>query len=74
MTYDNWKCTEPDDFPKPNKERLRVELAEVEKEIAWNERRLTYLIFDEVDRQLTEDMIAELRQERQRLLEVLRNG
>jgi hypothetical protein len=73
MTYDNWKTTEPDEFHQPNKEWLQVELANVEKEIAWNERRLVNLVWGEDDRRQTEDYIADLRQERGRLLAVL-NG
>lgn len=49
-------------------------VAEIEKEIAWNEQRLTNLVWGEADRQQTEDYIEDLRQERQRLLEVLGKG
>jgi hypothetical protein len=70
MTYNDWKLSEFDESP-PSKERLRADLAEIEKEIAWNERRLADLVFGEEDRQLIEDMVAELRQERQQLLAVL---
>lgn len=57
-----------------SKERVLADLAEIEKEIAWNERRLENLVFDEDDRKQTEDMIADLRKERQRLLTVIKNG
>jgi hypothetical protein len=50
-----------------------VHLAELEKEIDWNERRLFTLVWGEDDRRQTEDYIADLRQERQQLLAVL-NG
>lgn len=43
-------------------------ISELEKEIAWNERRLTNLIWGEDDRRQTEDYVADLRRERQRLL------
>jgi hypothetical protein len=74
MTYDNWKTTEPDEFPRPSKEWLQVELANVEKEIAWNERRLVNLVWSEDDRRQTEDYIADLRQERNRLLTAVQDG
>lgn len=70
MTYNDWKLSEFDETP-PTKEWLQVELAEVEKNIAWNEHRLVNLVWSDEDRQQTEDYIADLRQERQRLLEVL---
>jgi hypothetical protein len=74
MTYDTWKATEPDDeFPKPSKEFLRIEIAEIEKEIAWNENRLINLVFNDEDRQQTADYIADLRQERRRLLGAMEN-
>jgi hypothetical protein len=56
------------------KEQLVIELANVEKEIAWNEQRLTNLVWGEDDRKQTEDFVADLRQERQRLLGMLGNG
>jgi hypothetical protein len=55
------------------KQTVSSHLAEIEKEIAWNERRLENLILSEEDRLQTADFIADLRQERQRLLVVL-NG
>lgn len=73
MTYDTWKTTEPDDTLRPTKEWLVTEIAELEKDIAWNERRLVTLVLDDDDRQLTEDLVTDLRQKRQRLLAVL-NG
>jgi hypothetical protein len=74
MTYDNRKTTEADEFPNPSKEWLQVHLAEIEKEIAWNERRLVNLIWSEDDRRQTEDYIADLRQERDRLLAAVQDG
>jgi hypothetical protein len=55
------------------KELLVIELANVEKEIAWNERRLAHLVLSDEDHQQTEDFIADLKLERERLLVVL-NG
>lgn len=48
-------------------------LAEIEKEIAWNEQRLTNLVWGEDDRRQAEDYIADLRQERKQLLAALGN-
>lgn len=56
------------------REQIDYELVKIEKEIAWNERRLVNLVWDEDDRKQTEDYIANLRQERQRLLAVLTTG
>jgi hypothetical protein len=52
---------------------LRAKLAEIEKEIAWNERRLENLVWGDDDRKQTEDMVADLRQERQRFLGAMEN-
>lgn len=53
------------------KDKLQIELAKIEKEIAWNERLLENLVLGDDDRKQTEDMVADLRQERQSLLAVL---
>jgi hypothetical protein len=50
---------------------IAVHLAEIEKEIAWNEMRLVNLVWGKDDRKQTEDYISDLRQERNRLLVVL---
>jgi hypothetical protein len=60
-------------YPKFNAISERAQLAEIEKEIAWNERRLEHLVWGDDYHKQTEDMVADLRQERQRLLAVL-NG
>jgi hypothetical protein len=71
MTYDPWLVE--DESYRLTPTELRIELAEIEKEIAWNERRLENLVWGDDDRKQTEDMVADLRRERQRLLAVL-NG
>jgi hypothetical protein len=71
MTYDPWLVEDEPYRLTPTE--LRIELAEIEKEIAWNERRLENLVWGDDDRKQTEDMVADLRRERQRLLAVL-NG
>jgi predicted nuclease with TOPRIM domain len=70
MSYDPWLIEEPS---TSDMKLLRIELAEIEKEIAWNERLLENLVLRDDDREQTEDYIADLRQERQRLLTMLGN-
>lgn len=46
-------------------------LIDLEKEIAWNERRLEILVLSDEDRQQTMDMVVELKKDRLHLLSVL---
>lgn len=71
MTDDRWKAIGPDVNPLLSKEHLQVDLAETEKDIAWNERRLGYLVLSDEDRQQTADLIDELRGYRAKLLGML---
>jgi hypothetical protein len=64
MTYDTWKTTEPEKFyPGPSKEQVEQAIAVRQKEIEWNIRRLGNLVLNDEDRQQTEDLIMELREE-----------
>lgn len=73
MTYNDWKLSEFDESP-PSKEQLQIELAQIEKDIAWNEHRLVILILNDEDRQQTADYIDDLRQDRAKLLAIIGNG
>jgi hypothetical protein len=47
----------------PQRAQIVAKQVELEKEIAWNTRRLNELILDEEDRALTIDYIADLERE-----------
>jgi hypothetical protein len=49
--------------PAPSKEQVEQAIAVRKKEIEWNIRRLANLILDDEDRQQTEDLIFDLRDE-----------
>jgi hypothetical protein len=49
--------------PPPSKEQVEQAIAVRKKEIEWNIRRLANLILDDEDRQQTEDLIFDLRDE-----------
>lgn len=68
------KASSYQEYSWQDKPRIIAELAEIEKEIAWNERRLENLVWGDDDRKQTEDYVADLRQERKRLLAVIGNG
>jgi hypothetical protein len=49
--------------PAPSKEQVEQAIAVRKKEIEWNIRRLANLVLDDEDRQQTEDLIFDLRDE-----------
>jgi hypothetical protein len=49
--------------PAPSKEQVEQAIAVRKKEIEWNIRRLANLILNDEDRQQTEDLIFDLRDE-----------
>jgi hypothetical protein len=49
--------------PPPSKEQVEQAIAVREKEIEWNIRRLANLVLSDEDRQQTEDLIFDLRDE-----------
>jgi hypothetical protein len=68
MSYDSWKTRSDYDeearyYPGPSQEQIEQAIAVRQKDIEWNIRRLANLILDDEDRQQTEDLIMELRQE-----------
>jgi hypothetical protein len=78
MTYDTWKTTEPEPayeeeefYPRLSKEQIEEAIAVRNKEIEWNIRRLANLILNDEDRQQTEDLIMDLREERESLKRLL---
>jgi hypothetical protein len=50
-------------YPGPSQEQVEQAIAVRKKEIEWNIRRLANLILDDDDRQQTEDLIMDLRDE-----------
>jgi hypothetical protein len=68
MTYDTWKTTEPEEFYSgPSNDRIRQAIATRKKEMDWLIGRLGNLVLGEEDREQTEDLIFELREEIQSL-------
>jgi hypothetical protein len=55
--------TYPHIYTGPSREQLVAKQAELEKEIAWNRRRLDELVLDDEDRAITLDYIADLEAE-----------
>jgi hypothetical protein len=55
--------TESHLYTGPSQAQIAAKQAELEKEIAWNKRRLDNLILDDEDRALTVDYIADLERE-----------
>jgi hypothetical protein len=64
MSYDEEFNTgfEPP-YPGPSGENIKAAIAVREKEIEWNIRRLANLVLEDEDRQQTEDLVFELREE-----------
>jgi hypothetical protein len=72
MSYDAWKLrSDIDDkqrfYHGPTPKQIAEKLEELDREIAWNIRRLGNLVLDDEDREHTEDLIEELRGERNSL-------
>lgn len=68
--YDNYKFTEANErepYFGPTNQQIADKLKSLEQEIAWNINRLGYLVFSKEDRQQTEDLIMDLRDERESL-------
>jgi hypothetical protein len=59
------------DYPAASKEQIEEAIAVRNKEIEWNIRRLANLILNDEDRQQTEDLIMDLREERESLKRLL---
>jgi hypothetical protein len=53
----------PHIYAGPSREQIAAKQAELEKEIAWNRRRLDELVLDEEDRAITVDYLADLEAE-----------
>jgi hypothetical protein len=63
MTFDTWKTTEPEFYPGPSRKQIADKIEALDHEIEWNIRRLGNLVLSDEDREQTEDLIAELREE-----------
>jgi hypothetical protein len=61
------------DIEPPSHKRITDKIETLRLEIEWNINRLGYLVMSDEDREQTEDMIRELRDE-QRSLEWCLNG
>lgn len=55
--------TNPNLYAGPSQAQIAAKQAELEKEIAWNKRRLDNLVLDDEDRAITLDYIADLERE-----------
>lgn len=75
MTYDTWKTTEPEEYhPGPSKEQIAESIATREREIDWLVGRLANLVLKDDDREQTEDLVFELRDEVTTLRKALENA
>lgn len=68
MSYDAWKLrSDIDDeqfhYRSPSRQQILDKMADLQREIEWNIRRLGYLVLSDEDREQTEDLIEELRGE-----------